>query len=65
MSGKVTINTVPVGGAGNTLAQLDQYRLENFADKTLRFVRKTLQNPEYREMIQRRAAEIREKGLYT
>ncbi|MBR2047105.1 MAG: hypothetical protein IJ960_00755 [Oscillospiraceae bacterium] len=65
MSGKVTINTVPVGGAGNALAQLEQCRLENFTDKTLRFIRRAMENPEYRARIQKRAEEIRAQGLYT
>lgn len=56
---------LPSGGIAMALENMDQYRQENFAEKTYRFVRRAMRNPEYRELIKKRAVEIREQGLYT
>lgn len=54
----------PGGGAELTLAAMPDYSRENIAEKTYRFVRRLMRNPECRELIQKRAEEIRASGLY-
>lgn len=55
---------LPDGGTVIDLTNMDPVKREHFAEKTFRFVRRVMRNPEYRELIQKRAAEIRENGLY-
>lgn len=50
-----------VGGAEVTIAAMDQYSYLEIGRKTYDFVRRMMRNPEYAEMINTRAAQIREK----
>lgn len=64
MSNTVT-KASPDGRATASIARMEPVQLECFTDKTLRFIRRAMENPEYREKIQKRAEEIRALGLYT
>ena len=47
------------GGGELTVAAMDEYDRMEIGRKTFRFVRRVMDNPMYRQMIQARAAEIR------
>ena len=55
---------VITGGAEETLDAMDDVSYTNIGQSTYRFVRRLMQNPEYRAMIQAKAAEIRASGAY-
>ena len=57
----VEMNTTLSGGGELTIAAMDQYAYAEIGRKTYRFVRRVMQNPEYRAMIKARAAQIREE----
>ena len=57
MSPSVQIETD--GGAELTIAAMDKYARSEIGRKTYLFVRRMMQNPEYRQMIQTRAEQIR------
>lgn len=61
---KKIVATSPEGGAELTIAAMDEYSRMNIGQETYRFVRRAMQNPAYREIIQKRAAEIRATGIY-
>ena len=44
-----------------TIAAMDEYNRLNIGRRTYRFVRQCMRNPELREKIKARAAEIREE----
>lgn len=46
-------------GGEATIAAMDEYSRAEIGRKTYRFVRRCMQNPELREKIQARAAELR------
>jgi len=46
------------GGGELALEAMDEYQLEEIGRKTYNFVRSVMRNPEFRAMIQKRAAEI-------
>lgn len=50
------------GGAEVTIAAMDEVSRMNIGMNTYRFVRRMMQNPEYREMIRARAEQIRAAG---
>lgn len=47
------------GGGELTLEAMDEYQRLEVGRKTYNFVRSVMRNPEYRKMIQERAAQIR------
>ena len=47
------------GGGELTIAAMDEYGRMEIGRKTYRFVRRVMQNPELKKIIQARAAEIR------
>lgn len=56
----VKIQTVAAREGGEaTIAAMDEYSRAEIGRKTYRFVRRCMQNPELREKIQARAAELR------
>lgn len=55
---------VITGGAEETLAAMDDVSYTNIGQSTYRFVRRLMQNSEYRAMIKAKAAEIRASGAY-
>lgn len=57
----IEVKTTLSGGAELTITAMDQYALTEIGRKTYRFVRRVMQNPEYRAMIKARAAQIREE----
>lgn len=54
------VNEKLEGGGELTIAAMDKYSRLEIGRKTHRFVRRLMQNPEYREKIKARAAELRE-----
>lgn len=54
---------ITTGGGEVTLAAMDEVSRTNIGRSTYRFVRRLMQNPEYREMIRARAAEIKAAGI--
>ena len=50
--------TVMEGGAEITIAAMSEYSRENIGRSTYRMVRRLMRNPEYKAMIQKRAAEL-------
>lgn len=48
------------GGGELALEAMDEYQRLEVGRKTYNFVRSVMRNPEYRKMIQERAAQIRE-----
>lgn len=53
---------LPREGGEATIAAMDEYSRAEIGRKTFRFVRRLMQNPEYREKIKARAAELRAAG---
>lgn len=49
-------------GAEVTIAAMDEWQRLEIGRKTYNFVKRLMRNPEYREMIKARAAEIRAAG---
>lgn len=49
-------------GAEATIAAMDEWQRLEIGRKTYNFVQRLMRNPEYREMIKARAAEIRAAG---
>lgn len=50
------------GGGELTIAAMDEYSRENIGRKTYRFVWRLMLNPEYRQKIQDKVAEMRANG---
>lgn len=60
---KVELHTsISHEGGEATIAAMDEYSRAEIGRKTYRFVRRLMQNPEYREKIKARAAELRAAG---
>lgn len=64
MNLKIETNVVD-GGGELTIAAMDEYSRLEIGRKTYNFVRRVMQNPEYREKIKARAAEIRAAQMNT
>ena len=60
-SHNIQIATQPEGGGELAIADMDQYERWNIGRRTYRFVRQCMRNPELRDKIKARAAEIREE----
>lgn len=63
MSQSENCKVITTGGAEVTIAAMDEVSRTNIGRSTYRFVRRLMQNPEYREMIRARAAEIKAAGI--
>ena len=57
----IEVKTTLSGGGELTIAAMNEYSFAEVGRKTYRFVRRVMQNPEYRELIRARAAQIREE----
>lgn len=59
MSPELKCEVLTVGGGELALAAMDKYQRMDMGRKTYNFVRGLMRNPEYKRMIQERAAQIR------
>ena len=63
MSSEVTIKYAVLGDGKKPLSDYDEVSMTNIGQDTYKFVRRLMRNPEYREKIRQKAAELKAAGI--